>query len=147
MSAEENKALMRRFMEEVVNGKNLAVIDELVTADFVEHEELPAEAAGGREGVKQFFGALFNAFPDLHATVDDMVAEEDRVAVRGTWRGTHQGEFMGIPPTGKTATFAVFDIVRVRDGKVTDHWGLSDNMALMQQLGVAAPTGQGAQVP
>ena len=147
MSAEENKALIRRFTEEVINGKNLAVIDELMTPDYVEHEELPAGAAGGREAVKQFFGMLFNAFPDLQATVEDIVAEGDRVASRGTWRGTHRGEFMGIPPTGKTATFAVFDIVRMRDGKATDHWGVTDTMSLMQQLGVAAPAGQGAQVP
>jgi steroid delta-isomerase-like uncharacterized protein len=147
MSVEENKALMARFTEEVINRKNLAIVDELVASDFVEHEELSAEAGGGREGIRQNFGMLFGGFPDLQATIEDMVAEGDRVALRSTMRGTHEGDFMGIPPTGKTAAYVTFDIVHIRHGKITDHWGLSDSMALMQQLGVTAPVDQGSQVP
>jgi steroid delta-isomerase-like uncharacterized protein len=146
MSAEENKALMRRFIDEVINGKNLAAIDELVAPDIVEHEEGPPGMPGGREGTKQFFGMVFNAFPDLKATLEDVVAEGDRLAVRQTWRGTHKGEFMGVPATGKTVAFQVLDWLRFRDGKATEHWGAADTMALMQQLGVAPPVSQGAQV-
>ena len=141
--SEENKALFRRMFEEVINQGNISLIDELVAPDFVEHEELPPGAPAGREAVKQLFSMLHTGFPDLKATIDDVIAEGDKVVARTTWSGTHQGEFMGIPPTGKRASFGVIDIVRCADGKLVEHWGQMDSMGMMQQLGVVPAPGEG----
>ncbi len=142
-TAEENKALFRRFMEEVANQGNIDAVDELVAPDAVEHEELPPGTPPGREGVKHFFALLRNAFPDLRVTIDDQIAEGDKVVSRVTLSGTHKGEFVGIPPTGKTVTFGAIDIIRVAGGKLVEHWGVTDNLGLLQQLGVVPPPGQG----
>jgi steroid delta-isomerase-like uncharacterized protein len=143
MSAEENKAMFRRLMDEVVNKGNLDIIDELVAADVVEHEELLPGLPQNREGVKQFFAILRSAFPDIKATIEDVIAEGDRVVARGTMSGTHQGEFMGIPATGKKVSFGAIDILRITNGKFVEHWGLTDSMAMMQQLGVIPGPGAG----
>ncbi len=140
MSSEANKAVVRRLFDEVVNRGNLSAADELFTDDFVSHEELPPEVPPGREGVKQLFSMLRSAFPDLHAAIKDELVEGDKVVVRSTFSGTHQGEFMGIPATGRRMQYAVIDILRIRDGKVAEHWGVSDTLSLMQQLGVVPPT-------
>ena len=140
MSAEENKALFRRLVDEFINTGNEAVADEVMTPDFVEHEELGGPPT--REGVKQFFAMFRAAFPDLRVTIEDMIAEGDKVVARLTMRGTHQGEFLGIPPTGKQVTMGVIDIVRVADGKAVEHWGISDQLGLMQQLGAIPAPGQ-----
>ena len=140
MQTEQNKALYRQFVEEVFNRGNTSAIDELVAPDFVEHEELPPGVPSGREGVKQLSIMLRSAFPDLKATIDDILAEGDKVAARMTWRGTHKGEFMGIPPTGKSVSVGVIDVVRFTGDKFVEHWGLMDNASMMQQLGaVPAP--------
>lgn len=140
MQTEQNKALYRQFVEEVFNRGNTSAIDELVAPDFVEHEELPPGVPTGREGVKQLSIMLRSAFPDLKATIDDMLAEGDKVAARMTWRGTHKGEFMGIPPSGKNVSVEVIDFVRFAGGKFVEHWGLMDNASMMQQLGaIPAP--------
>ena len=140
MQTEQNKALYRQFVEEVFNRGNTSAIDELVAPDFVEHEELPPGVPSGREGVKQLSIMLRSAFPDLKATIDDILAEGDKVAARMTWRGTHKGEFMGIPPSGKNVSVEVIDFVRFAGGKFVEHWGLMDNASMMQQLGaVPAP--------
>jgi steroid delta-isomerase-like uncharacterized protein len=143
MSTEQNKAVYRRFMEEVVNQGNLAVVDELVAVDVVEHEELPPGYPQGREGVKQFFAMLRTAFPDLQATIEDLIAEGDKVVGRGTWSGSHRGQFMDIPPTGKRVSFGVMDIGRIADGKIVEHWGQTDMLGLLQQLGVVPLPGEG----
>jgi steroid delta-isomerase-like uncharacterized protein len=143
MSAEENKAMFRRLMDEVVNKGNLDIIDELVAADVVEHEELLPGLPQNREGVKQFFAILRSAFPDIKATIEDVIAEGDKVVARGTMSGTHQGEFMGIPATGKKVSFGAIDILRITNGKFVEHWGLTDSMAMMQQLGVIPGPGAG----
>jgi len=143
MSTEQNKALFRRFVDEVFNHGNMSVIDELVAPDFVEHEELPPGIPQDLEGSKQLATMLRSAFPDLEATIHDIIAEGDKVAVRMTWTGTQQGEFMGIPPTGKSVSIGVFDIVRVAGGKLVEHWGQMDNMGMMQQLGVIPAPGEG----
>ena len=83
-----------------------------------------------------------SAFPDFKVTIDDMIAEGDKVVVRGTWSGTHKGEFMGIPATGKSVSFGVIDTVRIAGGKMVEHWGLMDNFRLMQQLGVIPAPGE-----
>jgi steroid delta-isomerase-like uncharacterized protein len=131
--SEDSKALMRRFNEEV-NAGNLDVIDELLSEDFVEHEEFPG-IEPTREGVKQFFAMLRSAFPDLRMEDHEMVAEGDLVFARSTMSGTHQGEFMSLPPTGKRMEVQVMDLVRLRDGKAVEHWGVTDAMTMMQQLG------------
>ena len=142
MSAEQNKAAFRRMVDEVFNRGNFALIDEVVAPNFIEREELPPGFPPGREGIMLLTQMLRSAFPDFKATIDDMLADGDRVATRMTWTGTHQGEFMGIPPTGKRISIQVIDFVRFADGRFAEHWGLMDNMGMMQQLGaIPAPGG------
>jgi steroid delta-isomerase-like uncharacterized protein len=139
MSTEQNKALARQLVEEVFNRGNLSVVDELLSPDFVDREELPPGVPSGREGVKQLTVMFRGAFPDFKVTIDDTVAEGDRVVIRQTWTGTQQGAFMGIPPTGRLVSFGVIDILRFAGSKVVEHWGQMDSMGLMMQLG-AIPT-------
>lgn len=134
MSIEANKALVHRLFEEVVNAGELSAMDEILAPDFVSHEELPPGIPSGREGAKQLFSMLRSAFPDLHATIEDEIAEGDKVVARLTFSGTHQGEFMEIAPTGRRVAYAVIDILRIADGQVVEHWALSDALGLMQQL-------------
>ena len=145
MSTEENKALVRRLVEEVFNRGNISLADEFLAPDFVEHEELPPGIPPGREAPKQLTTMMHSAFPDFKATIDDIIAEGDKVVVRMTWSGTHNGEFMGIPPTGNSFSVGVIDILRIVDGKLTDHWGQTDNMGMMQQLGVIPAPGEGGE--
>ncbi|MFQ5880662.1 MAG: ester cyclase [Dehalococcoidia bacterium] len=140
MSAEENKAIMHRIYEEVINTGNLALADQFIAADVVEHEALPV-VASGLEGFKQFFTMFRTAFPDLRFIVEDMIAEGDKVATRLTIRGSHKGEFMGMAPTGKQVTMTAIDIIRFAGGKAVEHWGNTDELGLMQQLGAVPPMG------
>jgi len=141
MSTEQNKAMARQMIEEIFSRGDLSRVDEYLAPDFVEREELPPGLPGGREGVKQLTAILRSAFPDFKASIDDLVAEGDKVVIRQTWRGTHKGEFMGVPPTGKSVSFGVIDILRIAGGKVVEHWGLMDSMSLMQQLGAGPMPG------
>jgi steroid delta-isomerase-like uncharacterized protein len=141
MSVEENKAIARRWFEEAFNKHRVAAIDELYTPDFVTHNN-PMVPEGNRAGAKQFFASLFVAMPDLSATVEDMVAEGDKVAVRYTTRGTQRGELMGIPATGKAVTLTAIDILRFKGGKIAEHWLEADQLGMMQQLGVIPTPGQ-----
>ena len=145
MSTEQNKASVRRLMEEVFNRGKTSLVDELFAPDFVEHEELPPGIPPGREAVKQLPAIFRSAFPDFKVTIDDVIAEGDKVAVRSTWSGTHKGEFMGIAPTGKSVSFGVFDIIRIAGGKFVEHWGQMDNLGMMQQLGVIPAPGEGGE--
>jgi steroid delta-isomerase-like uncharacterized protein len=133
--SQETKQVIQRFYDEAINGRKLDVIDELTAADFVEHEEMPG-LGPGREGVKQFFAMMETAFPDFQMKIEDVIAEGDKGVVRSTLSGTHQGEFMGVPATGKSVSVTVIDIIRVSGGKLTEHWGVSDTAAMMEQLGV-----------
>jgi steroid delta-isomerase-like uncharacterized protein len=135
MSTEANKALARQLIEEVFNQGNVSLVDELVAPGFIEHEEMPPGTPTGSDGNKAATAMLRSAFPDFKATIEDMVAEGDKVALRLTWSGTHEGEFMGLPPTGKRFSIPVFDILRMDGGKIVEHWGQMDRMAMMQQLG------------
>jgi steroid delta-isomerase-like uncharacterized protein len=135
MSSEENKALMRRFLEEVFNKKNLAAIDEFIAPDHVDHT-LPPFLPTTPEGTKRAIGMFLTAFPDVHLTVEDMVAEGDKVVTRYTSRGTQKGAFVGMPPTGKQITVSSVIIARIADGKIVEEWGLDDQMGMLQQLGV-----------
>ena len=135
MSTDVNKASVRRFYDEVFNKKNRAAIDEFIDPNHVDHSAPPGTPAG-LKGVKQTINTYLTAFPDLHFTVEDMIAEGDRVVTRLTCRGTQQGAFMGIPPTGKQATVTAIDINRYAGGKSVEHWLEMDTLGLMQQLGV-----------
>jgi steroid delta-isomerase-like uncharacterized protein len=130
---EDAKSLVRQFYDAVGAG-NFSVIDELLADDFVDREEFPGLKAN-REGVKQFFAMVRSAFPDLRMEVREMLADDDLVAVRVIATGTHEGEFMGMTSSGGRIEVQVFDIFRIRDGQVTEHWGLMDAMTMMQQLG------------
>ena len=142
MSTEQNKALVRQFVEEAINQGNISAIDELLIPDFVEHEELPPGIPPGREAPKVLFTMLRSAFPDLKATIEHLIAEGDKVVLHMTWTGTHEGEFMGIPPTGKRISINVIDILGMAEGKCAEHWGVMDSMTMMLQLGVVPAPGE-----
>ncbi len=135
MSTEDNKALMRRFLEEVFNKKNLAAIDEFIAPNHVDHT-LPPFLPTTPEGTKRATGMYLKAFPDLHLTVEDMIAEGDKVVTRFTSHGTQKRAFMSIPPTGKQVTISSIVIARIADGKIVEQWGLDDQMGMLQQLGL-----------
>lgn len=135
MSPEENKAITRRFVDEVQTEGNIVAIDDYLADSFVNHS-VPPGLPPDREGVKQLFTMFRKAFPDFRAVVHDQVAESDKVVTRKTFLGTHEGEFLGIPPTGKEVAIELIDILRLADGKITDHWNVVDQLGLMQQLGV-----------
>ena len=141
MSTEENKAVLRRNCEEAFNKGDLAVADENIAPNYVYHGSGGQEFKGP-EGFKQFITMLRTAFPDLHLTVEDMVAEGDKVAHRLTIRGTHKGEFMGIAATGKQATTTAITISRFAGGKEVEAWSSLDLLGIMQQLGAAPTIGQ-----
>jgi steroid delta-isomerase-like uncharacterized protein len=135
---EQNKTNFKRLYEEVFNQGDLDVADELIGANVVEHQQQPGVTpdAAGPELVKQIARFFRSAFPDLHIAVNDLIAEGDRVAARVTISGTHQGEIMGIAPTGKRVEIRSIDIIRFEDGRAAEHWGETDIMSMMQQLGV-----------
>jgi steroid delta-isomerase-like uncharacterized protein len=140
MSTEENKALMRRIYEEVFNQKNLVAIDDFIAPNFVNHSAAQLGMTGGDlEHVTQFLSMVMQAFPDLHYTVEDLVAEGDKVVARLTISGTQQGAFMGIPPTGKHATISDIEIFRITGGKAVETWVQVDFLGLLQQLGAIPP--------
>ena len=141
MSTEANKTSVRRFYDEVFNKKNRAAIDEFIDPNQVDHAAPPG-TPGGLAGAKQTIGMYLTAFPDLHFTVEDMIAEGDKLVARLTVRGTQQGAFMGIPPTGKHVTVTAIDISRMAGGKSVEHWIEMDTLGMMQQLGVIPTQGQ-----
>jgi steroid delta-isomerase-like uncharacterized protein len=142
MSTEQNKAVVHRFIEEVINKGNLAVIDELLAPTYIYHA--PSMEVSGPDGMKQLFTMLRTAFPDWYETTEDLIAEDDKVVFHVTGHGTHTGEFMGIPPTGKQVTMTGIDIVRIEGGKLVEHWANFDQLGLMQQLGVVPAPEQAA---
>jgi predicted ester cyclase len=141
MSTEATKTSARRFYEEVFNKKNRAAIDEFIDPKQVDHAAPPG-TPGGLAGATQTIGMYLTAFPDLHFTVEDMIAEGDKLVARLTCRGTQQGAFMGIPPTGKHVTVTAIDISRFAGGKSVEHWLEMDTLGMMQQLGVIPAPGQ-----
>ena len=138
--SEQNKALYRKLIDEVIGNKNLSVIDELAAPNFVDHNPIPGTPAT-RDGLKQQMEMFLVGFPDLRTSITFLVAEGDLVVGHHTTTGTHQGEFMGIQATGKTIQVDEIHIVRIANGQAVEHWGLADEMNMMQQLGLAqAPT-------
>ena len=145
MTTEANKISAQRMVDEVVNTGNFALIDELLAPDFINHD-VPPGVSPTREGTKALIAMLREAFPDLHATVDDVIAEGDKVVQRTTAHGTMTGAMMGMPPSGKSATWQQIHILRFADGKQVEHWAVIDQLGMLQQLGFAEAPGQPAGV-
>lgn len=140
MSAVDNKALVRRFVDEVQSGGHIDLIDEICSPGFVNHSAPPG-VPPNCEGVKHLTAMFRRAFPDSYFNVEDMMAEGEKVVTRKTFHGTHEGELMGIPPTGRRVSMGLIDIVRIADGRVTEHWSVGDNLGMMQQLGIIPQPG------
>jgi len=141
MSLEENKELMRQLTEEFINKGNLDVADDLFAADFINHNPRPG-ITPDVEGLKQYVSMMRDAFPDLHIEELDVIAEGDKVVGMGMAIGTHKGDFGGIPPTGKQITVSVISIIRIAGGKVVERWNITDQLGMMQQLGILPTPGQ-----
>jgi steroid delta-isomerase-like uncharacterized protein len=130
---EKNKKTVRRFYDEVMNAGNLNVIDELIADDYVEHEEFPGIPTN-KDGVRQFIKLYRDAFPDLKAHVDDVLAENDKVVILTRLTGTHKGDFLGHKGTGRKFELPYAYVVRMKDGKAVEHWGYADNAKMFEQL-------------
>lgn len=138
MSTETNKALVRRWVEEILNTKgNLAAINELFSPNYIDYTN-PPDWPPGREGHRKIVALYHAAFPDFHYTIEHEVAEGDMVVVRGTYHLTHAGEFFGIPPTGKHVTTTGTHLFRIAEGELVEHWCNNDDLGTMRQLGVVA---------
>ena len=140
MSAEENKAVIRRWIE-AYNERDLQAEADVLAPGLVVHVPAAPGPLEGLEAWRRFSGSFAEAFPDLRLTVRDIAAEGDTVAARVDFRGTHRGEFQGIPPTGKEVAFSSMEFNRVADGKVEEHWVELDLLGLMQQLGAIPESG------
>ena len=139
MTAETNKALVRNFYESVGRADAEAAAATMAAECIHYFAGMPPLDV---PAFKQMVGMFFSAFPDFRVTIEDLVAEDGRVAMRSLWRGTHQGELMGVPPTGKAVTVLEQHIFRIADGKIAEHWSVMDQMGLMQQLGAIPVPGQ-----
>ena len=140
MSKEENSVALGKFAE-AVNTGNFDLFRDAVAAECVDHDPAPGQVAGP-EGYRTFFSSMRKAFPDMAVSLDTMVADEDSVAFAYTMTGTHQGVLMGIAPTGKKIKIRGLQISKFRDGKMAERWGSSDQLGMLQQLGVTQlPTG------
>jgi steroid delta-isomerase-like uncharacterized protein len=140
MSAEENKTVVRKYRE-AHNQNNLAALDTIVAQDLISHSALPG-LPPGLAGGKLAHQGFLAAFPDTQTTTEDLIAEGDKVVERYTARGTHTGDFMGAPPTGKKFSIESMVIYRFANGKIVEMWGLNDVQALMMQLGLMPAPGQ-----
>ena len=134
MSIEENKALVRRLIDEVVGKANLAIVDELIASDYLFRSPGRPDVRG-REGYKQFCQAYLNALPDMQMSVEEQIAEGDKVVTRWSATGTHRGEVMGVPPTGKHVSLTGIVIYRCAGGRIVDEVEELDLLGMMQQLG------------
>jgi steroid delta-isomerase-like uncharacterized protein len=132
--SEVAKAVVRRNTEEVQGKGNFQVFDGLFAEDFVDHTTQPGTTPD-REGVRKLYTYMREAFPDFHAEIHWQLADGDRVTTYKTYHGTHLGTFLGVPPTGRAIQFETVDVMRVQNGKITDHWGVGTLLSLMQQIG------------
>lgn len=132
--------LIERYYRDVLEGGNLALLDELTAEHYVNHEDAPVLGRPtGKEGAIAFVKALRTAFPDLHVkAMGPVLSDQDMEAGHVTLAGTHLGEMSGVQPTGKSVEFEATDIIRIENGQVAEHWGTTDHLGLMQQLGVVA---------
>ena len=142
--SEENKEKARRFLEEAFNEGNFDVVDEIVASEYVLHDPASPEEIRGPEGIKGFVQMYRSAFPDTHIMVEDQIAEGDDVVTRWTGRGTHQGELLGVPPSGNRVEVSGITLDRISGGKFAESWTSYDALGMMQQIG-AAPSPEGAQ--
>lgn len=133
-NSEEAKAVVRRNTEEVQGKGDFTLFDELFADDFVDHTPQP-NMVPDKEGVRGLYRALREAFPDFHAVIHWQAAEGDLVTTFKTYHGTHKGAFLGVPPTGRRIQFETVDAMRVRNGKISEHWGVANLYSLLQQLG------------
>ena len=145
MSPEQNKVISRRVPIEVFSQGRLEVVDEIFAPDFAEHSTPPPGVPAGREGIKAIASALRKGFPDLTYRVDLQIAEGDFVSGYVTVSGTHKGEVFGMPATGQYAKWTESHIVKLVNGKITEHWGVIDQLGMLRQLGLA-PTPEGVPV-
>lgn len=135
-----NKALAHRLIDEAFNAGRLDVIDEIVASDYVGHDPALPEELRGPAGIRELIAGYRAAFPDIHITIEDQIADGDRVVTRWSAKGTHQGELMGMPATGKQTTVTGITIDRIADGRIAESWDNWDTLGLMQQLGaIPAP--------
>ena len=137
--SEANKAVVRRLIDEV-NKRNLGIIDELISEDYVNNDKFSGESSS-KQGVKDTLALFLKAFPDLYETTVELVAEGDKVVHRWTSRATHRGEFRGIAPTNRQVNMKGIEVFRIKNGKVAERWGLADSLGLLQQLGATLTTG------
>jgi len=145
MNEEDNKAVVKRFIEQMWNQRQLELADELFALDCVTHQLRGADSSGAPrppESIKAEASAWFAAFPDLRFEIEQMFAADDHVTTRFTMRGTHTGAWMGLGPTGKKVTVPMITIHRIRDGKIVEDWVLVGSLTLFQQLGVLPDTPQ-----
>ena len=133
--SEENKALARRWAEDVINQRNLDAVDEIYASDFVGHDPAMPEDTRGVEGAREFYSMYQSAIPDAEITIEDQVAEGDKVVTRWTGRGTHQGELMGVSPSGNRVEVPGITISRIEGGKVVEEWDIYDALGMMQAIG------------
>jgi steroid delta-isomerase-like uncharacterized protein len=137
MSPEENKALARRELEEIFAAKgNLDAAEEIYAPHYISHQPPAEEDLSGPEAIKQFAAGMRQAFPDLEITIEEQIAEGDKVLTRFRTRGTHQGELWGIPPTGKEVEITNMSMCRIEGGKMAEEWPAPDRLGMMQQLGI-----------
>jgi steroid delta-isomerase-like uncharacterized protein len=134
--SEQNREIVARYSEEFWGGGNAELADELFATDFVDHSPAAPNLPPGPEGQRQVLHVFRSAFPDLRVTTEEIIVEGDKAALRWTARGTHQGELMGVPATGKEITLAGIDVLRLAGGKITERWAQGDNLGMLQQLGV-----------
>lgn len=132
----EPKDVMRRYYEEAWNERDLAVLDSVLSDDYVNHSPFVPELPVGPEGVPMVMHALWQAFPDLTFTIEDQFGEGERVVTRTVLRGTHQGDFMGVPATDRSIEVGMITIERVAGGRIVEHWRISDELAMLRQLGL-----------
>jgi steroid delta-isomerase-like uncharacterized protein len=134
----KNVQITKKFFEEVFNKGDISAADKYVANDINDHDPFKG-VSPNLEGFKEGLSRMRSAFPDLNLKIDDIIASNDKVVVRTTATGTQKGEFMGKPATGKKISMEGIDILRLTDGKIVEHWGVEDNLAMMQQLGIISP--------
>lgn len=144
MSAEENRAVIRRAYDELWNEREVSVVDELVAEDFLNHAAPPGRQRG-RQGLKDVVRMFEGAFPDFRYEVEDVISEGEKVAVRDVFTGTHRGEFMGVPATGNRVAMEAIHIYRFGGGKLAEHWVARDDLGMMRQLGAVPALGRGKE--
>ena len=135
---QETGCATQRYVDEFQNAHSLDALESIFAEDFVDHMASSGGLyLGGMDGLKRGYATFLNAFPDVHVTVEDMIAEGDKVVAYKTVAGTHRGTHLGIPPTGKRAQWQNIGIYRIKNGKIAEYWGLLDEMSLIRQLGAS----------